>query len=108
MANSAPMRPGQGFDTIDANLELGDEADCRHFETTRQILKKWRPSRPLITTTPPKSRSRTSRSQVVERISDLRAHRATNERYSKTSAKSGPNRQLGGNHVFLALGLISG
>ena len=36
----------QGRDTIEANLELGYEADCRHFELPAQILKQMGASSP--------------------------------------------------------------
>ena len=48
----------QGFDTIEANLELGFAADCRNFELMAEILKLLRiPAVRLITNNPEKEKA---------------------------------------------------
>ena len=61
----------QGLDTIEANLELGYAADCRHFELPAAILKMLNiPAVRLITNNPEKVEAlQTAGIEVVERIS---------------------------------------
>ncbi len=60
----------RGRDTIEANLELGYEADCRRFELPAEILKHLRiPAVRLITNNPEKVAALEQHGiQVVERI----------------------------------------
>lgn len=60
----------RGRDTIEANLELGYAADCRHFELPAQILKLMGiPAVRLITNNPEKVDALESAGiQVIERI----------------------------------------
>ena len=60
----------RGRDTIEANLELGYEADCRHFELPAEILKHLRiPAVRLITNNPEKVAALEEHGiQVVERL----------------------------------------
>src|SRR3984957_16217082 len=76
----------QGRDTIEANLELGYEADCRHFELPAQILKQMGvPAVRLITNNPEKVEAlELAGVKVVERISAEVPSEPTNERYLQT------------------------
>ena len=76
----------KGFDTIEANLELGYEADCRHFELPAAILKQMGiNSVRLITNNPAKVEAlQQAGIQVVERISAEVPPEPTNERYLQT------------------------
>ncbi|HKD60130.1 MAG TPA: GTP cyclohydrolase II [Terracidiphilus sp.] len=76
----------KGLDTIEANLELGYEADCRHFELPAQILKQMGvPAVRLITNNPAKVEAlELAGVKVVERISAEVPTEPTNERYLKT------------------------
>ena len=60
----------RGRDTIEANLELGYEADCRHFELPAEILKHLKvPAVRLITNNPEKVQALEQHGiRVVERI----------------------------------------
>jgi GTP cyclohydrolase II len=75
-----------GLDTIEANLELGYEADCRHFELPAAILKQMGVgSVRLITNNPAKVEAlELAGIEVVERISAEVPAEPTNERYLKT------------------------
>ena len=76
----------QGLDTIQANLELGYEADCRHFELPAAILKAMNvPAVRLITNNPEKVEALEQAGiQVVERTSAEVPTQPTNEFYLKT------------------------
>jgi GTP cyclohydrolase II len=76
----------KGLDTIEANLELGYEADCRHFELPAAILKQMGiNSVRLITNNPAKVEAlQQGGIQVVERISAEVPPEPTNERYLQT------------------------
>ncbi len=76
----------KGRDTIEANLELGYEADCRHFELPAQILKSLHiPAVRLITNNPEKVEALEQAGiQVVERISAEVPSEPTNQRYLDT------------------------
>ena len=76
----------KGFDTIEANLELGYEADCRHFELPAAILKQMGvKSVRLITNNPEKVEALEQAGiKVVERISAIVPAEPTNERYLAT------------------------
>ena len=76
----------QGLDTIEANLELGYEADCRRFELPAQILKHLNvPAVRLITNNPEKVEALEQAGiKVVERISAEVPSEPTNERYLQT------------------------
>jgi GTP cyclohydrolase II len=76
----------QGMDTIEANLELGYAADCRHFELPGEILKMLQvPAVRLITNNPEKVEAlEASGILVVERISALVPESDENHRYLET------------------------
>jgi GTP cyclohydrolase II len=76
----------QGLDTIEANLELGYAADCRHFELPAEILKLLRvPAVRLITNNPEKVEAlELAGIRVVERISALVPESDENARYLET------------------------
>ncbi len=76
----------QGLDTIEANLELGYEADCRHFELPAQILKQMGIAEVrLITNNPEKVEAlELAGIKVVERLSAEVPSEPTNERYLQT------------------------
>ena len=76
----------QGLDTIEANLELGYAADCRHFELPGQILKLLNvPAVRLITNNPEKVDALEQADiRVVERISAEVPSEPTNQRYLET------------------------
>lgn len=76
----------QGRDTIEANLELGYAADCRHFELPAEILKALKvPAVRLITNNPEKVQALESAGvKVVERLSALVPSEPTNAFYLKT------------------------
>lgn len=76
----------KGLDTIEANLELGYEADCRHFELPAQILKQLGVNEVrLITNNPEKVEAlEVAGIKVVERISAEVPSEPTNERYLQT------------------------
>ncbi|WP_158794221.1 GTP cyclohydrolase II [Granulicella sp. L60] len=76
----------KGLDTIEANLELGYEADCRHFELPAQVLKHLGvTSVRLITNNPEKVEAlELAGIGVVERISAEVPSEPTNERYLQT------------------------
>ena len=76
----------QGLDTIEANLELGYAADCRHFELPAEILKYLKvPAVRLITNNPDKVSSLESAGILVtERISAAIPSEPTFERYLET------------------------
>jgi GTP cyclohydrolase II len=76
----------QGRDTIEANLELGYEADCRHFELPAQIFRQLGVhSVRLITNNPAKVEAlELAGIKVVERISAEVPSEPTNARYLQT------------------------
>lgn len=76
----------QGLDTIQANEQLGFEADCRHFELPAEILKLLNvPEVRLITNNPEKvSALEASGIKVVERLSAAIPTEPTFERYLET------------------------
>jgi GTP cyclohydrolase II len=76
----------RGRDTIEANLELGYKADCRHFELPARILQLLEvPAVRLITNNPEKVEAlETSGIRVVERISALVPTDPENEFYLQT------------------------
>ena len=76
----------QGLDTIEANLELGYAADCRHFELPAEVLKMLGvPGVRLMTNNPEKVEALESAGvRVVERISAIVPSEPTNEFYLKT------------------------
>jgi GTP cyclohydrolase II len=76
----------QGLDTIEANLELGYEADCRRFELPAAILKQLNvPEVRLITNNPEKVEALEQAGvKVIERISAEVPSEPTNERYLQT------------------------
>ncbi|HEY0264996.1 MAG TPA: GTP cyclohydrolase II [Granulicella sp.] len=76
----------QGLDTIEANLELGYEADCRHYELPAAILKHLNiPAVRLITNNPEKVEAlERAGIHVAERISAEVPPEPTNERYLET------------------------
>ena len=76
----------QGLDTIEANLELGYAADCRHFELPAEVLKMLGvPGVRLMTNNPEKVEALESAGvPVVERISAIVPSEPTNEFYLKT------------------------
>jgi GTP cyclohydrolase II len=76
----------QGLDTIEANIELGYAADCRHFELPAEILKLLNvPAVRLITNNPEKVAALESAGvAVVERLSALVPESDQNARYLET------------------------
>jgi GTP cyclohydrolase II len=76
----------QGLDTIEANEQLGFEADCRHFELPAEILKQLNvPAVRLITNNPDKvSALEAGGIKVVERLSAAIPSEPTFERYLET------------------------
>ena len=76
----------KGLDTIEANLELGFEADCRHFELPAAILKQMGVTAVrLITNNPAKVEAlEFAGIKVTERISAEVPSEPTNERYLQT------------------------
>jgi len=76
----------KGRDTIEANLELGYEADCRHFELPAEILKLLKvPAVRLMTNNPEKVQALESAGvKVVERVSAQVPPQPTNEFYLQT------------------------
>ena len=76
----------QGLDTIEANLELGYAADCRHFELPAAILKLLKvKSVRLITNNPAKVEAlELAGVEVVERISAIVPESDENARYLET------------------------
>ncbi len=76
----------KGLDTIEANLELGYEADCRHFELPAGILQQLGiHAVRLITNNPEKVEALEQAGiKVVERISAQVPSEPTNERYLQT------------------------
>jgi GTP cyclohydrolase II len=76
----------QGFDTIEANLELGYKADCREFELPAAVLKMLGlDAVRLITNNPEKVQALEDAGvKVVERISAEVPAEPTFERYLQT------------------------
>jgi GTP cyclohydrolase II len=75
----------QGLDTIEANLELGYAADCRHFELPAEILKLLNvPAVRLITNNPEKVEAMELAGISVERISALVPESHENAFYLET------------------------
>jgi GTP cyclohydrolase II len=76
----------QGLDTIEANEQLGFEADYRHFELPGEILKSLGITRVrLMTNNPDKVSSlETAGIEVVERVSAAIPSEPTFERYLQT------------------------
>ncbi|WP_089408122.1 GTP cyclohydrolase II [Granulicella rosea] len=75
-----------GRDTIEANLELGYKADCRHFELPAEILKLLKvPAVRLITNNPEKVEAlEVAGVRVVERLSAVVASDPNSEFYLQT------------------------
>ncbi len=76
----------QGFDTIEANLELGYAADCRHFELPAAVLQLLKiPAVRLITNNPEKVEALEAVGiKVVERISAIVPDEPFSARYLQT------------------------
>lgn len=76
----------RGRDTIEANLELGYAADCRHFELPAEILKLLRiPAVRLMTNNPEKVAAlELAGVRVAERISAVVPSAPSNEFYLQT------------------------
>jgi len=76
----------QGLDTIEANLELGYAADCRHFELPAEVLKLLGVhSVRLMTNNPEKVEAlELAGVRVAERLSAVVPSEPTNEFYLKT------------------------
>ncbi len=76
----------QGMDTVEANLELGYAADCRHFELPGAILKMLGVTAVrLITNNPEKVEAMEAAGvEVVERISAIVPESDENARYLET------------------------
>jgi GTP cyclohydrolase II len=85
----------QGLDTIEANLELGFKADCRHFELPAEILKLLKVEEVrLITNNPEKVEALEAVGiRVVERISAEVAPEPSSKFYLQTK------REKMGHHV---------
>ncbi|AEU35900.1 GTP cyclohydrolase II [Granulicella mallensis] len=76
----------QGLDTIEANEQLGFEADCRHFELPAEILKYLKvPAVRLMTNNPEKIAAMEAGGvKVVERVSAAIPSEPTFARYLET------------------------
>src|ERR1700761_9738858 len=76
----------QGLDTIEANEQLGFEADCRHFELPAEILKHLQvPAVRLMTNNPEKIAAMEAGGiKVVERVSAAIPSEPTFARYLET------------------------
>ncbi len=76
----------QGLDTIEANLELGYAADCRHFELPAEILKLLGVNSVRLMTNNPEKVAALELAgiQVVERLSAVVPSEPSNEFYLKT------------------------
>ena len=76
----------QGFDTVEANIELGYKPDCREFELPAEILKQLGVnSVRLITNNPEKVEALVSAGiRVIERISAVVPESDENARYLET------------------------
>ena len=76
----------QGLDTIEANEQLGYEADLRHFELPAEVLKQLNvPAVRLMTNNPEKVASLESAGiQVTERLSAAIPSEPSFERYLET------------------------
>ena len=76
----------KGLDTIEANLELGYEADCRHFELPAAILNQMGVKAVRLITNNPEKVAALEQTgiKVVERISAEVPPEPTNERYLQT------------------------
>jgi GTP cyclohydrolase II len=76
----------QGLDTIEANLELGYAADCRHFELPAAILQMLQIDKVRLITSNPEKVEALERAgiRVIERISAVVPSEPTNERYLQT------------------------
>jgi GTP cyclohydrolase II len=79
----------QGFDTVEANVELGFAADCREYELPGEVLKLLGVSQVrLITNNPEKVAALESAGiTVTERVSAEVAPQETFERYLKTKVE---------------------
>ncbi len=87
----------QGLDTIEANLELGYKADCRHFELPAEILKQMGVHAVrLITNNPAKVEALELAGSQGRRAHLRRSpHRAHQRALPQDQArKDGPPRQL--------------
>lgn len=76
----------QGRDTIEANLELGYAADCRHFELPAEILKHLGVSAVRLMTNNPEKLAALEAAGIVvtERVSAAIPSEPTFERYLET------------------------
>lgn len=76
----------QGLDTIEANEQLGFEADCRHFELPAEILKYLKvPAVRLMTNNPEKIAAMEAGGvRVMERVSAAIPSEPTFARYLET------------------------
>jgi GTP cyclohydrolase II len=76
----------QGLDTIEANEQLGFEADCRHFELPAEILKYLKvPAVRLMTNNPEKIAAMEAGGvKVIERVSAAIPSEPTFARYLET------------------------
>lgn len=76
----------KGRDTIEANLELGYAADCRHFELPAEILRALNVRAVRLMTNNPEKVAALENAgiQVVERISAAVPPEPANERYLET------------------------
>ncbi len=78
----------QGFDTVEANAQLGFPPDARSYHETISILKDWGlPSIRLLTNNPEKSRQLIQAGIQVERVSLQVPTRAENRDYLVTKQK---------------------
>lgn len=79
----------EGYDTVDANLMLGHDADLRDYEIAAAILSDWRVrSIRLLTNNPAKMESlRAWGTQIDERVPIEIAANVHNARYLKVKAR---------------------
>ena len=73
-----------GFDTVEANHQLGFEADMRNFDIVSDILKHFNISKIKLLTNNPKKLNEIKDIEIVERIPIKMDTNPYNEKYLKT------------------------
>ena len=74
----------QGLDTVEANHQLGFEADMRNFDIVSEILKEFEISKIKLLTNNPKKLNEIKDIEIVERIPIKMDTNPYNENYLKT------------------------
>lgn len=73
-----------GFDTVEANHQLGFEADMRDFSIVSEILEHFNISKIKLLTNNPKKLSEINGVEIVERVPIIVGHNENNEGYLQT------------------------